>query len=68
MKDEIMALADTYGARRIGEGTAKARAALESAVEKLVAENERLKDTLQDVRGHYVRVCTERDELQRRKL
>jgi DNA repair ATPase RecN len=34
-----------------------------SALTALQAENERLKDTLQDVRGHYERVCNERDNL-----
>lgn len=39
--DKIMAFADEYATRKLGEGTAKARAALLKAVEALVADAER---------------------------
>ena len=38
--DEIMKLADAYATRRIGEGIAKARAALLKAVEEMAADAE----------------------------
>ena len=35
------------------------------ALDACTAERDAFKDTLQDVRGHYERVCTERDTYQR---
>ncbi len=39
--EQIMALADLYRDLRVGQGTAKARAILQSAVEELVRDAER---------------------------
>ena len=44
--EQIMALADRYRDLRVGQGTAKARATLQSAVKELEAENARLREAL----------------------
>jgi len=52
--DEIMKLADAYATRRIGEGTAKARAALLKAVEQLAVDAARYRWLRESCKPHEV--------------